>query len=190
MNDTTSSTLFTGSLVRLAAMDRQAWAETISRWSLDSEYERLLTTDPTRPKSVKKASEWIEKNMEQDAPTMFNFGIRTLDGDRLIGNIDLDGIRFNHGDTFVGIGIGEREYWGKGYGTDAMRVILRFAFTELNLHRVSLNVFEYNQRAIHYYEKAGFVYEGRILKLLHRGGQRYDLVYMGILRSEWVRSYQ
>ena len=66
-----------------------------------------------------------------------------------------------------------------------MRVILRFAFTELNLHRVSLTVFDYNQRAIRSYEKAGFRMEGRQRGFLKREGQRWDLIYMGILRSEW-----
>jgi len=86
--------------------------------------------------------------------------IRTLDGDCLIGEIGLDGIKYTHGDAFVGISLGERDFWGKGYGTDAMRVLLRFAFTELNLRRVSLDVFEYNPRAVRSYEKVGFVVEG------------------------------
>ncbi len=87
----------------------------------------------------------------------------------------------------MGIGIGEREYWGNGYGTDAMRAILHFAFTELNLYRVSLNVFEYNPRAIRSYEKAGFVAEGRQRQVLNRDGRRWDVIYMGILHEEWER---
>ena len=88
----------------------------------------------------------------------------------------------------MGIGIGERDCWGKGYGTDAMRVVLRFAFVELNLHRVGLNVFEYNPRAIRSYEKAGFVEEGRLRGFLHRNNRRWDLIFMGILRDEWERT--
>jgi RimJ/RimL family protein N-acetyltransferase len=96
-------------------------------------------------------------------------------------------VQWTHGDTFVGIGIGEPDYRGKGYGTDAMRVILRFAFMELNLHRVSLDVFEYNPRAIRSYEKAGFVIEGRKRRVVNRDGRRWDDIYMGILREEWER---
>lgn len=87
----------------------------------------------------------------------------------------------------MGIGIGEREYWSKGYGTDAMNVILRFAFDELNLYRISLNVFEYNQRAIRSYEKVGFVVEGREREFLRRGGRRWDMIFMGLLREEWAQ---
>ena len=87
---------------------------------------------------------------------MTGFAIRTLDDDRIIGEIGLDGIRWTHGDCFVGIGLGEREFWGKGYGTDAMKIILRYAFTELNLRRVTLDVFEYNPRGVRSYEKVGF----------------------------------
>ena len=86
----------------------------------------------------------------------------------------------------MGIGIGERQDWNNGYGTDAMQVILRYAFMELNLRRVTLNVFEYNPRAIRSYEKAGFRHEGRIRQYLNRDGQRWDILYMGILREEWM----
>jgi len=69
-----------------------------------------------------------------------------------------------------------------------MRVMLRYAFAELNLHRVSLNVFEYNPRAIRSYEICGFVREGRCRQALHRDGRRWDLIYMGIMREEWRES--
>jgi RimJ/RimL family protein N-acetyltransferase len=68
-----------------------------------------------------------------------------------------------------------------------MRIILRYAFTELNLHRVSLDTFEYNPRAIRSYEKAGFKIEGRVRQLLNREGRRWDVIYMGILREEWEK---
>jgi RimJ/RimL family protein N-acetyltransferase len=90
------------------------------------------------------------------------------------------------GDAFVGLGIGDTEYWSKGYGTDSMHVLLRFAFTELNLQRVTLSVFEYNPRAIRSYEKAGFRHEGRMRKVLNKEGRRWDVLYMGILREEWL----
>jgi RimJ/RimL family protein N-acetyltransferase len=89
-------------------------------------------------------------------------------------------------DAFVGIAIGERDYWGKGYGTDAMRTILHYGFTEINLRRVTLTVFEYNPRAIRSYEKAGFRHEGRLRQFLNREGRRWDMLYMGILREEWM----
>jgi RimJ/RimL family protein N-acetyltransferase len=100
----------------------------------------------------------------------------------------LSGISWSNGNSWVGIGIGEREYWGRGYGTDAMRVVLRFAFQELNLHRVSLSVFAYNERAVRSYVKAGFREEGRTRELMLREGTRHDVIEMGILREEWTRA--
>ena len=147
---------------------------------------RLLETDPARLLSVDKYKEWFEKDLveEQKNDELF-FLIRTLEEDLTIGLIGLDGIQWVHGDAWVGIGLGEREYWGKGYGTDAMRILLRYAFEELNLHRLSLSVFEYNSRAIRSYEKAGFIIEGRARQFLNRDGRRYDMIFMGILRDEW-----
>jgi RimJ/RimL family protein N-acetyltransferase len=177
--------LFRGELVRLTAQEPQVIAEAFSRWQRDSEYWRLMSSDVAYPHSIRAIKAWIEKDLEPDPPPFSVFSIRTLEDDRLIGDIGLESIRNGHGDTFVGIGIGERECWGKGYGTDAMCILLRFAFTELNLHRVSLDVFEYNPRAQRSYEKAGFKYEGRARGVLHRAGRRWDLIFMGILREEW-----
>lgn len=177
--------LFRGELVRLTAENAEiAAAENLKR-SRSSEFWRLQTSDPHRLFSRKATQEWYEKQAFEPAPDAISFTIRTLADDRLIGQIELDGIRWNHGDAYVGIGIGPGD-WGKGYGTDAMRILLRYAFTELNLHRVTLTVFEYNPRAIRSYEKAGFKYEGRVRKFLVRDGKEYDMVHMGILRREWL----
>ena len=67
-----------------------------------------------------------------------------------------------------------------------MNILLRYAFTELNLWRVSLGVFEYNPRAIRSYEKVGFQHEGRSRKHLNHEGKRWDIFFMGILRDEWL----
>ena len=182
--------LLQSELVRLAAANSETDAEAMAHWSRDSEYARQLDSDPACPQSVKHAKEDIQKWMENESPDNFGFMIRTLADGRLIGFIGLDGIHWTHGDTFVGIGIGDAEYRGNGYGTDAMRVILRYAFTELNLHRVSLDVFEYNPRAIRSYEKAGFVVEGRQRQALNRDGRRWDVIYMGILREDWERQQE
>jgi len=180
--------LLTGQLVRLAAADLQQVAEAYSKWSRDSEFWRLMDSDSSQPHSKRQTAAWFEKWQDKANPNDFYFIIRTLDNDQMIGDIGLDGVSWNHGDAFVGIGIGERDCWGKGYGTDAMRIILRYAFTELNLWRVSLNVFEYNPRAIRSYEKAGFIHEGRVRQGVNRAGRRWDIIYMGITLEEWQLS--
>lgn len=187
-NDRVDKPIFQGEQVYLAPPDPEQDAGMFARWMRDSEFVRLLDTDPARLLSVDKHKEWLKKDLveEQKSDELF-FLIRTLHEDHKIGLIGLDGIRWVHGDAWVGIGLGERDSWGKGYGTDAMLVLQRYAFEELNLHRLSLSVFDYNQRAIRSYEKAGFVVEGRARKYLNREGQRYDMIFMGILREEWER---
>ncbi len=108
----------------------------------------------------------------------------------MIGFLNLSGFNWTAREAWLGVGIGEREYWGKGYGTDAVNILLRFAFQELNLNRVSLDVFEYNERAVRSYEKLGFQHEGRLRQLLNRFDRRWDLIYMGILRQEWEQKQQ
>jgi RimJ/RimL family protein N-acetyltransferase len=139
-------------------------------------------------RSPKNIKEWIEKETEKNSPDLWLFGIRTLEDDKLIGLVDLSGVSA-HGDCFVGIGLGERDYWGKGYGTDAMKLALRFAFVELGLHRVSLDVFDYNSRGVKSYEKAGFRREGVEREMLLRDGKRYDVIFMGVLRDEWLKQF-
>ena len=178
--------IFTGQLVRLSAFDPEEMSKAFTRWYLNSEYFRLLNSSPHRMKSAKSTIKWMEEEVVEMSLESYFFSIRTLEDDKLIGEIGLDVVNWPGRDAFVGLGIGETEYWNKGYGTDVMNVLLRFAFTEINLRRVSLGVFEYNPRAIRSYEKAGFRHEGRMRRLLNREGRRWDNLFMGILREEWL----
>jgi RimJ/RimL family protein N-acetyltransferase len=178
--------LFTGKLVRLSAIDADELSKAFSRWGHDSEFNRLLQTNASGLQSSNSIKQWLEKDLEDPAPGFHVFSIRTLVGDELVGGTDLEVVNWNGRDSFVGIFIGARENWGKGYGTDAMNLVLRYAFMELNLWRVSLGVFEYNPRAIRSYEKAGFQHEGRSRKHLNHEGKRWDIHFMGILRDEFL----
>lgn len=180
--------LFTGKLVRLAGIDPDEVSKSFAQWNRDSEFMRLLDTDPPRLRSSKSIKEWIEKDFE-DNKGMYWFAIRALDDDRLLGDMTLSVVDWGSRNAFMGIGIGAREFWGKGYGSDAIELLLRYAFTELNLRRVSLNVFEFNERAIRSYEKVGFRLEGRERQVMQREGRRWDIIDMGILREEWMVNY-
>jgi RimJ/RimL family protein N-acetyltransferase len=182
MND-----VFSGNSVRLSAFDPEEMSKASPGWNRNSEYFRLLNSSGQPMQSSKAALKWMEEEVAELSPASYYFSIRTLADDRLIGELALDVVSWSGGDAFVGLGIGESAYWGKGYGTDIMNVLLRFAFTEVNLRRVTLNVFEYNPRAIRSYEKAGFRHEGRMRKVLNKEGRRWDVLFMGILRDEWMQ---
>ncbi|MED1797459.1 GNAT family N-acetyltransferase [Brevibacillus porteri] len=84
------------------------------------------------------------------------------------------------------IDIGEKEFWGKGYAREALKLLLDYAFLEMNLHRVSLRVFSFNEKAIKLYDKLGFKQEGISRQFLFREGKWHDLVHMGILQQEYI----
>ena len=173
--------LLTGQLVHLAAVNPDTDAEIIARWSRDSQFWRLAHTDPALPALAKNVKRQIEeRSIDRQA-----FAILTLADDRLIGLIGLYTIFWPQREAFMGIQIGERDYWGRGYGTDALQALLRYAFDELNLQRVSLSFLEGNERAMRSYQKCGFKLEGRERQLWAYDGRRWDEIYMGLLREEW-----
>jgi len=169
-------TLFTGQLIRLSAYGT-AVKEAQARWSEDAEYQRLLASDVAAPRPPAFFD-------EEDEDENYAFAIRTLDDDKLIGECNLWPM-WNHQNAWLAIGIGEPDYRGKGYGTDAMRVLIGYGFRELGLYRITLSVFSYNTRAIRSYEKVGFVREQVQRAALFRDGERYDMYIMGLLRPEW-----
>jgi RimJ/RimL family protein N-acetyltransferase len=180
------SDIFRGKLVRITSESPKDLGEPYARWSLDSEFWRLMDSGITRPFSAKATEKFLEEMLIDPRGDSFLFSIRTLEDDRMVGDIGLGIAGWPQADAFVGIALGDRNLWGKGYGTDAMNIILRYAFQELNLRRVTLNVFEYNPRAVRSYEKVGFRQEGRVRGALLREGRRWDMLYMGISRQEWL----
>lgn len=171
----------TGDLTCLKAVDPDTDADSIARWSRDSQFWRLAHTLPAYPEVAQR----VKRELEDRPIDLFGFAIRTLADDRLIGLIGLYTTFQPQREAFMGIQIGERDYWGKGYGTDALRVLLRYAFDELNLYRVSLSVLEGNERAMRSYEKCDFRYEGRERQAWAYDGRRWDEIFMGLLREEW-----
>ena len=180
---TDRSNLFRGELVRLVAPSERD-APVLARWSEDADYLRSVDSDYVRPLSVEEAT--LRLNPEEADPNKVEFHIRTLADDRLIGFVALHSIEWNNSAGLLAVGIGEPQYRGKGYGTDALRLILRYAFRELNLFRIGLDVIATNARAIHTYERLGFQHEGRMRGAVLRDGLRADRILMGILRDEWL----
>jgi len=177
--------IFRGSLVRLTSESPEVLSKAFVKWNRDTEQHRLACDDPAQLWSEKNIREHMENNPE-DSPNSFRFCIRSLTDDVLIGSMDIWVHSWTQAEGWIGISIGERDYWGKGYGTDAMRLIVQYGFIELNLCRISLGVHAYNERAVKSYEKVGFTLEGRMRGEGFRDGVHFDGVWMGVLREEWL----
>lgn len=178
--------LLRGELVYLSSIKRED-VPTFTRWFEDLDLQYLLFPMAVFPKTEKDENEWLDgivRNNEKE------FAIYTTDGDQLIGTCGFDEPDKRNHIAELGISIGEKSYWGHGYGTDAMRVLLRFGFAEMNLHKIELQVYSFNHRAIRSYEKLGFQTEVTHRQAAYRDGQYHDILLMGLLQSEWRNARQ
>jgi RimJ/RimL family protein N-acetyltransferase len=176
---TFNSNLFYGDRVILS-IAREEDTEIMVRWGEDSEYLRNVDTEIAFPKT----KEQLATEGKTDLNEVY-FRLRTIDDDHLIGFVAVHSIEWNNRTGLLAIGIGDSSNRNKGYGSDALKLILRYAFLELNLDRVGLEVIEYNKGGIRAYEKVGFQQEGRKRSVVYRDGKRYDSIVMGVLRPEW-----
>lgn len=129
------------------------------------------------------------KYLEENINPQASFVIVTLDEDKMIGTVSLEKINSTSKSAVLGIFIGDKDYLSKGYGTEAIKLILDYGFNYLNLHSISLHVLSCNARAIKCYKKCGFKQTGIIRENKYVNGKYYDTVCMDILKSEFVGSY-
>ena len=179
--------LFEGEAIRFGPMDYEKDPEIEAKWTHDAEFIRLFDIAPARPLSaamIKKQYEKLEKQVEEEK-NLFFFAIRAREDDRLIGKAMIQWIEWANGNGHLRLGIGAADDRRKGYGTQALQMMLRFAFAELNLYRVSALIPEYNEAAVALFKKAGFTEEVRRRKALERDGRRWDLLMFGLLNDEW-----
>jgi RimJ/RimL family protein N-acetyltransferase len=114
-----------------------------------------------------------------------DLAIATLDDDQCVGEVVLGGLDPDNASCWFRIGLIGPEVYGRGYGTEATRLLLGHAFDTLGLHRIELEVYAFNHRARHVYEKLGFRVEGTRREALHWEGARHDAIVMGLLAHEW-----
>ena len=138
------------------------------------------------PMSSHDEEKWFENAMQSPQETRpLVIEVQEDEGWRMIGNcgfLELDWVARS---AEFGIMIGDKETWNQGLGTEATRLILRHGFLTLNLNRIGLKVYAYNKRAIHAYEKAGFVHEGCMRQAVYKNGEYKDVLFMSVLREEW-----
>jgi RimJ/RimL family protein N-acetyltransferase len=149
-------------------------------WLNDPELRRFLLA--RRPMTLRAEEEFIDSLATGER---ISLGIAMRDGDRLIGGAGLREIDEPCRRATFGILIGPPEERGKGYGTEATRLMVGYAFETMNLNRVVLQVTEYNPRGVRVYEKVGFRREGVLRQDTYRDGRYWDTIVMGMLREEW-----
>jgi RimJ/RimL family protein N-acetyltransferase len=172
-----------GTKVDLVAVSTE-YIDKYGKWINDPEVTDKLG-DPKIPLSKGKEREWLESVLSGQGDGHV-FTILTKKGEP-IGNISFNHLDFRNSHGVLGIMIGEKRLWDKGFGTDAIKTLLRFGFEELGLRKIELFLDPGNKRALACYKNCGFVEEGRARKHIFHRGEYIDDLRMGILREEWLR---
>lgn len=173
-----------GKRIRLRAVEREDIAK-FHEYVNDPEVTRSLAL--YLPMSLADEEHWFE-NLGKRDPNEKPLAIEMRKGKgwTLIGNCGVFAIDWTNRSAELGIMIGEKSEWNKGYGAEAMSLLLRHGFETLNLNRLFLRVYSENVRAVRSYEKAGFVLEGRQREAVYKHGNYDDVLFMSVLRSEWM----
>jgi RimJ/RimL family protein N-acetyltransferase len=153
------------------------------RWYGDPEVVRLTRYQdgPMRHDEIERF--FAARALGADSLSM---AIHVRDTDRLIGTCALSQLDSDNGSALYHITIGEKDAWGRGYGTEATALMMGHAFGGLGLHRIALSVFAFNERAIRAYQSVGFVIEGRAREAIWRDGRWWDEISMSLLDSDWA----
>lgn len=172
-----------GDRIRLVAIEYEDLPIFV-KWINDPEVRRGL--ELFLPMSYPQEKKWFERMLERPQETQpMTIEVRNGADWVKIGNLGFFDFNYRARRAECGIMIGEKGYWNQGYGTESITLLLKHGFETLNLHRIMLQVYEDNPRAIRCYEKAGFVHEGRLRAARFFEGKYFDILIMGILEAEW-----
>ncbi len=172
-----------GKRIRFRAVEKDD-VRKFAEWVNDPEVIEGLMLN--LPHSVADEERWFERvSQGEQAEKPMAIEIKEKRGWKLIGNCGLFHIEWINSAAEFGIMIGDKSVWNKGYGTEAVELILKYGFETLNLNRIYLRVYATNPRAIRAYEKAGFVLEGTLRQAVYKHGHYVDVHTMSVLRSEW-----
>ena len=174
--------MFKGKLVKLTAYKKEDMP-IIKEYLNKFEIRSNLTPAIPYPYKLEDEYKWYENNSANNE--IYSFAIETLKEKKVIGGCGINNIDRRNSYAEVGIFIGDENFLGKGYGTDAMKILIKFIFEEVNVNKVKLGVYSFNERAKRSYEKCGLKIEGVLREEIYRGGKYYDVISMGILRREY-----
>ncbi|MCZ2127662.1 MAG: GNAT family N-acetyltransferase [Anaerolineales bacterium] len=172
-----------GKKIRLRAVERED-IKKFHEWVNDPQV--TINISMYLPMSLEDETAWFEGFSKMDRHERpLAIEIRKNKTWKIIGNCGVFNLDFRNGNAELGIMIGDKTEWNKGYGTDAMTALSRHCFETLDLHRVYLRVYESHVRAARAYEKVGFVLEGKQRDAVYKNGKHENVLMMSLLRSEW-----
>jgi UDP-4-amino-4,6-dideoxy-N-acetyl-beta-L-altrosamine N-acetyltransferase len=153
------------------------------RWRNDPDIMQFDQPGYLYPVSYEEIEVWFDK--VKNSTNSYSFAIKVKDEKKIIGICALLGIDSKNRNCELSIVIGEKDYWGKGYGKETMNILMNLAFNEFNMHKIYLRVMSFNKRAIKLYESLGFLREGVLKESIYRKGKYYDVLIFGILQSQF-----
>ncbi len=174
--------MFIGKRVKLRELKIED-VEPAYRYMSDPEVLLNLSPGIPYPMTLERERHWFESQIEMK--DTYNFSIEDIETGLYIGGCGINKIDWKNSIATVGIYIGDKDFRGKGYGTEAMGLFIDFIFNQMNINRVQLFVFSFNERAIRSYKKIGFVEEGRLKQSIFRNGKYHDELIMSILREDY-----
>ena len=175
--------MYEGKLVRLRALKREDMI-TAKDYMNDSEVRKNLQGGIPFPFTLEDEYKFYEgiSGMKDT----YTFAIESMEK-RYLGGCGINQIDWKNSVATIGIFIGDKSCWGKGYGTEAIKLLTDFIFNEMNINKVKLNVYSFNKRAMRCYEKCGFIREGVLRQEIYREGRYHDDIVMGLLRDEYKK---
>ncbi|BBE30378.1 N-acetyltransferase [Tepiditoga spiralis] len=171
-----------GNKIRLRAYKREE-LKLVMEFINDEDVTKFLRPGVPFPFRYEDEIKFYE-SLNPMSTSSYSFAIELLETEKYIGGCGINEIDWKNSVATVGIFLG-KPYWNKGYGTEALKILVDFIFNEMNINKVKLNVYSFNERAIKSYKKVGFVVEGRLRQEIFKEGKYYDEIIMGILRSEY-----
>jgi RimJ/RimL family protein N-acetyltransferase len=159
--------------------------EPLRRWVNDADIVCHLSDIFLYPHPLQASEQFLDEMLEGKSDSR-GFVIADPVTEAYIGQVNLDRIDWKNRVGFIGIVIGDKEHLGKGYGTEAMKLLVRFSFMEMNLNRLELEVYDFNERACRTYQSCGFREEGRLRERQFKNGRYVDVIVMGMLRKDWM----
>lgn len=176
--------MYTGKLIKLRAYKKEE-LPLVVEYINDPEVKRNVNPGIPYIYTLEDEEKWYE-NCSASNDT-YHFAIETLDTREYIGGCGINEVDFKNSKVTIGIFIGNKEYWGKGYGTDAIKTLTSFIFDQMNINKIKLSVYAFNKRAMRCYEKCGFKVEGTLHQELFRDGAYHDEFVMALLREDYIK---